>query len=533
MLTSSPFGAPSVPVIDPYRDYLGALRAHASTLTGPLFTTDAAGLYDAYLNSVLAEERASYQCNACKRFIETYGGLVQIEEDGTLRAALWNFPNDPLHINDVLAGVVKRAKVTGVFLTSEATWGTPVTGPWHHLAITPPKDMLYKGPKTLTPAQSAAEKREDYKMLSRALSEFDEGVVAKAVTLLQTEALYRSEKCLGVAEWLLVLHQSINTGRKAAKGPRRDHLLWLAVATAPPGYCHVRSTMIGTLLEDLAAGMALDVVARRFAEKMHPLQYQRPTAPPKDGAIAQAEKVVAQLGTAGALARRFAKLADVQALWLPKPYAPAKSEGLFAHLRAQAETVDNAGTLPMTPITWEKFARTVLPTAVQIELLVPDSGNFCAMVTAADAAAPPMVQWDAEEQRNPVSWYTYVHGSSARAWNLTPGQWLPVRALVLAPWMQRGGHFPHLGESVMFVLPGARDTMYKQGAGLFPETLRSEYHGIRAVLEAHFKQSIVAGAQEAEVCGLVRSKGNSATQVRLRVRVASGLTMGYVIDRWD
>lgn len=513
---------------DAYQDYLGMLRAHAATLTGPLFTTDAPNLYDAYLECMPLDERRTYQCNACRRFIETYGNLVQIDEYGFVRAALWAPVDvDPLHVNDVLAGIVKRAKITGVFLTDAKVWGLPQTGPWQHLAVTPPKELLYKGPKTLTPDQAAAEKREDYKMLSRALSEFDAGVVAKAITLLKTEALYRSEKCLGVAEWFGALHASILAARA-----HKSALIWRAVATAPPGYCHIRSTMIGTLLEDLAAGMALDAVAARFAEKMHPLQYQRPTAPPKDGAIAQAEKVIAQLGSAGALSRRFAKLADVQVFWQPKP-ATSKNEGLFAHLRAQAPAVDNAGTLPTTFITWEKFARTVLPTATQVEVLVPDSGNFCAMVTAADPAAPPMVQWDAEARRNPVSWYTYVHGSSARAWNLTPGQWLPVRALVLAPWMQHGGHFPHLGEAVMFVLPGAWDMMYRQGAGLFPEMLRSEYHGIRAVLEAHCKTAVIQGAKDAEVCGLVRSKGNSTTQVRLRVRVASGLTMGYVIDRWD
>lgn len=53
--------------------------------------------------------------------------------------------------------------------------------------------------------------------------------------------------------------------------------------------------MIGTLLDDIASGMSFDSVSRRFAEKMHPLQYQRPQAAPSAGNIAQAEKIVEKL----------------------------------------------------------------------------------------------------------------------------------------------------------------------------------------------------------------------------------------------
>lgn len=32
---------------------------------------------------------------------------------------------------------MSRAKVTGVFLSSDRVWGKPETGAWHHLAVTP------------------------------------------------------------------------------------------------------------------------------------------------------------------------------------------------------------------------------------------------------------------------------------------------------------------------------------------------------------------------------------------------------------
>ena len=35
----------------------------------------------------------------------------------------------------------------------------------------------------------------------------------------------------------------------------RRNLFWLTVALAPAGWCHVKNTMIGSLVEDLADGL--------------------------------------------------------------------------------------------------------------------------------------------------------------------------------------------------------------------------------------------------------------------------------------
>jgi hypothetical protein len=114
-----------------------------------------------------------------------------------------------------------RAKVTGVAYSSLPVWGRPVTGPWEHFAITPPAALVFTH-VAQTAAQASAEKRADYATLCRALAEFTPAILTQAVALLKLEALYRSEKVLGVAEWLLALHQQ----RAAAKGPCCDNLTW-------------------------------------------------------------------------------------------------------------------------------------------------------------------------------------------------------------------------------------------------------------------------------------------------------------------
>lgn len=507
-----------------YERLASQVKARVAALAGaPLFTTAANKLWETYLSLFPVEARQHYTCNLCRRFIETYGNLVTLDEKGNARSLLWQ--EAPFNL---LGFAVETAKVTGVFLTSEAQWGTSHAGGWTHLSATPPAASVFKATPLQTAFQAAAEKRTDFEVLSRSVADFSLDDAEKALALLSSEALYRSEKCLGVAQW----YRDFLQARQAARSINaKQNVTWRAAAMAPPGFAHVRSTMIGTLLEDIAAGKPMEVVKRSFAAKMNPLQYQRPTAPTKDGQIAQAEKTVEALQSARALDRRFARLEDIEALWRPQPLKPAKG-GVFGHL-VQPQPSDPPSHVPgAKDITFEKFARTVLDTALSMECLIPSTGSFYALVTAVDPTAPPILQWDRDDRRNPVSWYTYSVASAASTWNLRAGSWAKVTAVTHLPFMWHGGGFDHQGNGAIFVIDGCRDLHIQQGSGFFPEQLRSEYHGVRAVMEAYAKRAVVAGKAEASACGLTM-RTNDRTAITVRVTTKAGTQQVYRVDRWD
>ncbi len=83
---------------------------------------------------------------------------------------------------------------------------------------------------------------------------------------------------------------------------------------------------------------------------------------------------------------------------------------------------------------------------------------------------------------------------------------------------------------MFFLLKGAIDSNVTCG-GWFPEFLKSEYHGVRATLEAHAKANALEGRLEATANGLGLGKGNSwSAQFRV---TANGATRVYKLDRWD
>lgn len=492
---------------------------------GPVFVTNCEDLWPIYLENIDPAVRQTYNCHCCRSFIRRFGNLAVLDHDLDVTSALWRSrPVDPA-LRDAFAAMaraVERSKVVGVFYCKDTVWGTPEAGGWEHLHLTPPKALVFQHP-TQTAGQAMAEKRQDFLTVMRALDEFSATVVDRAVAMLESDSLYRSEKVLGPAKWL----QGIRRDMEKHLG-RRSAVVWRAVATAPAGFCHPRSSMIGSLLEDLAAGKSNADVLSSFAAKMNPLRYQRPQAAPKAGAIAQAEKAVAEMGLERALARRECRLDEVaNHLWQPTGRQPAQAGGVFAHLQTAHKA---PAMLPMVTMTLDKFRRTMLDKADRIEIYAVPVGPYCTFTTAVDPDAPPIVQWDMEEARNPVAWYFHAGGSSSSSdYGLPTGQFCEVLDVCLQPSMWGPG-FDHQGHGVMFVIKDARD---RTGAEmcLFPEILRSELRGVRSVIEAHSNSKRLGRAEGQLAAGLMFKSGVT-WNCELRVHMGE-VCQPVRLDRWD
>jgi len=512
------------------RDYDQVLRAiqrhFDETVAGgnPIFRTDADGLFDLYLDNLptaSADERQYHNCNTCKRFIETFGTLVTVDDSGDLIPVMWPMGDlggyyDPAI--DALRKRVSSAKIVSAFFSRDEVWGTPETGDWTHFAVRPPREILHRR-YDLSPGQAMAANKERRRIVLGGLADFKPKLLDEALRVLKADALARSEKFVAPVQWLRDLHQR-------PKGRAGDNLLWKAVTLAPEGYCHPRSAVTGSLLEDIAAGMAFADISKRFNAKMHPLQYQRPQAAPSSGTLRQAEQLVEKMGIARSLERRFARLDEVRKTWEPQRDETRQSTGgIFAHLKPKNSTEVPSLTLPAKLMTWEKFVDKVLPTARRMQVMVPGHGNFVGMLTAEHADAPPILKWDREDDRYPISWYLYHGGSPASRWGLRGGSWADVNAIVPKPTVAadvEGG--------VVLVIDGAKDSRTGQGNALFPETMRAELHPVRSVIEAFSRSAQIGGRDEASANGLGIFKGQIG--IVLRVFDGNGLA-DYRIDRWD
>lgn len=525
-----------------YDAFIVEMGQRFDALTGPIFETSATGLYEAYLAQFRADngERQYHTCNFCRNFIERFGHLVYVHDDGTLQSAIWHEADAPANYQRAVAEMarqVRRAKITMPFLSSETMYGTPVSGTrkdgsgeWHHFGIAPAAARIYKPTPLKNAFQAASEKREEFGSVARALFDYTKDTVATALNLLKNDQLGNSAAAVAQAQFLFDLHTI------EARGELRANLIRRAVALAPAGFCHPRSSMIATLLDDIKAGKSFEQARAAWNAKMHPLAYQRPQAAPTSGAIKAAEEAFEKMGAATALRRRYATLDDVlEKLWEPKT-VPIKENAarIFASVKTKNEQT-KAATMraPATTMTWDKFTRTILPTADSIAVFVPEGAqSFIALTAAVDPEAVPLLQWDSASRRNTVSAYLYHGGSRAQTWNLPANQWHAANAVTLRPSMWFGGvGFEHQPQGAVLILDGCRDVKGGVSSALFPSTIRADYRAYISVIEAFSNTNNLESEAQASACGLLIAKeGNRPTLLRV---TSAGQTNDYKIDRWD
>ncbi len=454
-------------------------------------------------------QRQYHNCAACRSFINRYAGLVVIADNGEIQSAVWDeqcaagYDDELVRAMRALRKLAEQGKIAAQFITDQSTLGYDVTNGWRHMHLFSPV-VWVNTDANKTAAQAMAEKREDFGTLSRAVREIRPETVDTALQLLRSGKLYRPERALPQAQWFADLLQ-----RVAPMGEQqRKNALWLAVATAPTGFAHVKGSVLNSLLRDVQDGhYSTDAIVSRFASVMS--AYRVSSKPVTENQIALAEKAVADLGIAPAFVRRYTTARDLPggiawATVLQEPPTPrtistkADPTGIFDVLRTKAEVKQELDVrVPPKTVTLEKFMRDVLPSAAFIEYRVPVFGRFAALTTAVDADAPPILQWDSNGSRNPVAWNFAVQPAKAEDYSLVPGELVTVEAIVHSPnnWF---GHYEHNGKGVFMLLQGAADKRALPGGGLFVEHLRGDLQPYRKTIQAYLDKQVVAGADEPE-----------------------------------
>jgi hypothetical protein len=412
--------------------------------------------------------------------------------------------------------VAEQAKVTGVFYGKTPVLGTPQTGTWSHIAVT--ASRFQNMDRLLMASQHMAATVQSYQTVLSTL--FDKAGskenLDQMIRVFEAAALPRSEKFIEPIKWLRKLHDR-------PKGKLGANVLWREMAAVPEGFLHPRASVVWPLLETLQAGGDFEDIKRQFIKMADPLHYQRPQAAPTAGNIKQAEEVIAKLGIAKSLERRFARLEDLTTkVWLPKvSEAHVEDPGsVFGHLKARGATQKSLPLdLPAKTMTWEKFVDRILPAVQKLEFYAPNRGNYCALLTAVHADAPNIMKWS-----NPVSWYVYHPRSFARDWDLSSMLWKQVTAVVDTPNKWDGKDY--LAEGIVLVLKNCVDRRSGQGNALFPENLRGDLYSVRSTIEAYSRSAEIQGREEATACGYMIRKESCSIRLRADGQV-------YVVDRWE
>ncbi len=365
---------------------------------------DRDSLWLTFLESVPAgtnlrvRERSEYDCSTCRGFVKSFGNVVEIHDDQI--RTLWSGVSASDPVFSVVAAAmdefVRSLPLSTVFRSTEAQYGTRTTRAlrdgqvevWHHLHGRVDKRHRTKDVGAARGTFDAA-----VQVFQRGLAELTQHALDTVVDLIDDNALYRgAEHRRAVAEF-----RSLQNRWSQAADARA---VFFANAMYPAA--RFRNTVIGTLVQDLSAGIDLEQAVRSFEAKVAPQNYQRPKALITPSMVKAAMKTIDELGIEESLQRRFARLSDVSVtnvLWVDNDTQPQMKDGIEG-LLMQAATTGSAGArlrdAKPEEISVLSFMKDILPGAANIDLWVANSNepNFVSLTTGRHPAAPRLFTWD-------------------------------------------------------------------------------------------------------------------------------------------
>ncbi|MCO8275094.1 hypothetical protein M1L60_31395 [Actinoplanes sp. TRM 88003] len=342
-------------------------------------------------------ERTEYDCSTCRGFIKNFGNVVEID-DGQVRS-VWSGVSAADPVFSVVAAAmdefVATLPLSGLFRSTEAQYGAKVTRSlrdgqvevWHHL-----HGPVAKRHRTQDVGAARGEFDAAVQVFQRGLAELTPAALDTVADLIDDNALYRgTEHLRAVTEFRYLRNQWTQAADQRA--------FVFAYATNPAA--RFRNTVIGTLVQDLSAGVDLEQAVRSFESKVAPQNYRRPRALITPAMVKAAMKTIDELGLEESLQRRFARLSDVSVtnvLWVDNDTQARMKDGLEGLLMQAATTTSSARLRDAKPeeVPVVTFMKDILPGAATVDLYVANSHepHFVSLTTGRHPGAPRLFTWD-------------------------------------------------------------------------------------------------------------------------------------------
>jgi hypothetical protein len=497
--------------------YLAVMKQHVRQLHKlPWFYSGKKVDYMTFLMYLPQEARQHYNCNACRTFLERYGNLVALCEDGKPIPVCWVpvaehvFTAATAYYFNVLSNSIAMVP----FKTRKITIGDNNEFPWKHFNLTVPEMA-----RTVTPNKTINDFHERMSLAIKATEKLSVKDINLLINWFHTGVLHRGYKfkpMLEAFKQFKIIYRQLSEDIKITHN-RLKYFTYMDKTNSG----RIMNTVIGQLLKELNDGVDSGIAIQRFNKRVAH-NYQRPQAAPKVGQVRSADRFVIAESLKPAFQRRLATVDEIQHIWQPNAL-----KGLFT----EALTGGHVLLKKSENMSWQKFESTYLRKADEIHLLTTEATarNMCQLTTAYNPDSKPIIVWDTEKQRNPVAWYLHARSAGLATWGIFK-QAVEVVKIAKRPNMWHD-NFLFFGDGRILILKDCYDHSYeKVRLGLFPEILKSNLRPYRRTIEAFCETQRHKFAYGA--AGGYMVQASNMKPFKLRVTV-DGITQVCNITSWD
>jgi hypothetical protein len=365
---------------------------------------DQDSLWSAYLDAfpqgtnLIFRERTEHDCSTCKRFVRHLGGIVSIK-DGKL-TSVWDIKVDSPVYSEVAKAMAQRVRelpIHGVFRSREKSYGEHTTRSldaqkqlkvWHHF-----EGSVHPQHHCAQPGQETGRYHTASGVLRRGLDELHGEALDEIIALISGDAaaIYRGAEHLQSMKDFRHLKRQFD----ALDDERaRELFVWEHVVHRAALF---RNTVMGTLIQDLSEGRALEASVRAFELKVAPSNYKRPKALISKAMVERAMAKIEELELRTSLERRHARIEDVSVhdiLFVDRSSRPLMRDALEDVLMSQVVTrpvdVSRAERIGI-----EEFMARVVPQCESMELRVEQRHmpHFVSLTAPVHAGEPRLFSW--------------------------------------------------------------------------------------------------------------------------------------------
>lgn len=352
-------------------------------------------------------KRTDHDCATCRQFVRRAGGVVALEPGGSART-VWDraaelAPGCYRVVADRLRRLVAAAPVRDLFRVGERelAFGAARTRQldgdtvrsWDHLHT----GEVPRSLRVASPDEVRGAHRTTVQVFERGLAELSPDAVDTVHSLVEANSIYRGGEHMPA---IVAFRDMQREFLSKPAGRARSTFAW---ANAHRPAARFRNTVVGTLVQDLSAGVDVDQAVRAFEAKVAPQNYKRTTAVITPAMVKKAMETVAELGLEPALERRFAVIGDVSVgdvRWVDGSVRPLMRGGigevLMQHAEAATFRSDDGARDRAEPVTIDDFVSSVLPGVTALEIFFDGDhvGNLMSLTAPVHAAPPRLFRWD-------------------------------------------------------------------------------------------------------------------------------------------
>lgn len=341
-----------------------------------------------------------HECTCCRNFVKNLGNAVAII-DGKIET-IWDvdglvYPYK--EVAEAMNAYVLTKGLVSVLRRSEPAYGSEhtkqlleggVVKKWNHFFGTVAARHFTKSVGEVVGQISTT-----IQVFQRGLDELTNSAISQVVEMIEENTLYRGqEHSPAIKEFKkhLVAYSKLTT--------KKQKKIYVYSNYASPA-ARFRNTVIGTLIQDISAGVDVEQAVRSFEVKVAPANYKRPTALITPRMVDDAMKTIGELGLEPALERRFAKLSDVSVnnvLWVDGTVKPQMKDGVAGLLMEAAATNVQTSKVGANAedIGIDAFMANVLPAAKSMDVFVRNAhtANFVSVTAPVQPDSGSLFKWD-------------------------------------------------------------------------------------------------------------------------------------------